>query len=194
MVEGETGDDRMTLRCEVASPAAGLGDAVVASIREVTKLRGEAAFVAPGSLPNDGKVIGTSLIGQAFADAKYFWSRPSATTPADNAANSSGSNLGPTNDTLLKAISDRVDILHKADPDNKALIPVDLVTTSGSGLDPHISVAAANYQVGRVAKARGLPVEKVTGLVEKSIEPPQFGFLGEPRVNVLKLNLALEGL
>ena len=150
---------------------------------------------ANGSLiVKDGKVVGSALIGQPFDDPKYFWGRPSATSPFGyNAASSSGSNLSPTNPSLIKAVQDRVDALRAADPENKAPVPVDLVTASGSGLDPHISPAAALYQVSRVARARKLSPDAVRALVEKHTEGRTLGFLGEPRVNVLALNLALDG-
>jgi K+-transporting ATPase ATPase C chain len=141
-----------------------------------------------------GRVVGSTLIGQPFDDPKYFWSRLSATSPsAYNAASSSGSNLGPLNDALRDAAKARVDALHAADPGNAAPIPVDLVTASASGLDPHISPAAARYQVARVARARGMGVGEVQALLEHYTEGRQLGILGEPRVNVLLLNRALDG-
>ena len=151
---------------------------------------------AAGSLIlQGGKPVGSSLIGQNFSDSKNFWGRPSATAPmAYNASASSGSNQGPLNPALADAVKARVDALKAADPGNTAQVPVDLVTTSASGLDPHISPAAARYQAARVAKARGMPVQKVLGLVEQQTETPMFGFLGEPRVNVLRLNLALQAI
>jgi K+-transporting ATPase ATPase C chain len=151
---------------------------------------------ANGSLlVKDGRVVGSSLIGQPFDDPKYFWSRPSATAPFPyNAAASSGSNLGPTNEALLQAVRARLGALKAADPDNTAPVPVDLVTASGSGLDPHISPAAAEYQVRRVARLRDLEEHSVRRLVREHTEDRQWGFLGEPRVNVLTLNLALDAL
>jgi K+-transporting ATPase ATPase C chain len=150
---------------------------------------------ANGSLiERDGKPVGSSLIGQAFDDPKYFWGRLSATAPfAYNAGASSGSNYGALNPAFHAAAKGRIDALREADPENKAPIPVDLVTASGSGLDPHISPAAALYQVSRVAKARKLDEARLRQLVESHIEGRQLGILGEPRVNVLRLNLALDG-
>ncbi len=151
---------------------------------------------ADGSLiQKDGQVVGSRLIGQPFDDPKYFWSRPSATGPmAYNAASSSGSNLGPTNEALKKAVADRVAALKAADPENTGPVPVDLVTASGSGLDPHITPAAAAYQIHRVAKARGLEEAAVKRLVAEHTEERLLGLLGEPRVHVLELNLALDEL
>ncbi len=140
-----------------------------------------------------GKAVGSALIGQNFSDARNFWGRPSATTPMPyNAGNSGGSNLGPLNPALTEAVGRRIAALRAADPGNSAPVPVDLVTASASGLDPHISPAAARYQVARVARARGLAADKVQALVDQYTEKPLFGLLGEPRVNVLKLNLALQ--
>ncbi|MEO8159736.1 MAG: potassium-transporting ATPase subunit KdpC [Betaproteobacteria bacterium] len=158
----------------------------------------QAAFrgKATGSLiERDGNVVGSELIGQPFADPKHFWSRASATSPYPyNASSSSGSNLGPSNRALADAVSGRVKALRDAAPGSDGPVPVDLVTASASGLDPHISPAAAAYQVERVAKARNLDAEKVRALVAEYTEGRQLGFLGEPRVNVLRLNLALDAL
>jgi K+-transporting ATPase ATPase C chain len=148
---------------------------------------------ANGSLISDnGEVVGSELIGQPFSDPRYFWGRLSATEY--DAAASSGSNYGPTNPALLEAIQARIDALKAVDPDNQELIPVDLVTSSGSGLDPHISPAAALYQVPRVARYRGLSEEQVYALVARFTEGRQFYIFGERRVNVLKLNVALDEL
>jgi K+-transporting ATPase ATPase C chain len=150
---------------------------------------------ANGSLiERDGKVAGSELIGQAFSDPKYFWSRPSATTPfADNSAASTGSNLGPTNPALADTVKQRIEALRAADPGNMAAVPADLVTASASGLDPHISPAAAEYQVARVERVRGVPASDIRKLVAASTQGRTFGILGEARVNVLLLNLALDG-
>ena len=151
---------------------------------------------AAGSLIlQDGKPVGSSLIGQNFSDPKNFWGRPSATAPQPyNAAASSGSNQGPLNPALVDAVRGRVEALRAADPGNTAPIPTDLVSASASGLDPHISPAAALWQTGRVAKARGLPEAQIKALVDAHTEGRQWGLLGEARVNVLKLNLALDAL
>jgi K+-transporting ATPase ATPase C chain len=153
-------------------------------------------FQANGSLLKRGDIIqGSSLIGQAFQDPRHFWGRPSATAPLPyNAAASSGSNLGPTNPALLATLAQRVAALEAADPENRALVPVDLVTASASGLDPHISPAAAAYQAGRVARRNRLPREQVMALVETYTEGRALSLLGERRVNVLALNLALDAL
>ena len=141
-----------------------------------------------------GKPLGSELIGQPFSDPKYFWSRPSATTPfADNSAASGGSNLGPTNPALSDSVKQRIAALRAADPGNGMPVPVDLVTASGSGLDPQISPAAAAYQMQRVARARGVAPAQVAAAVALATEPRQLGLLGEPRVNVLRLNLLLDG-
>jgi K+-transporting ATPase ATPase C chain len=158
---------------------------------------------ANGSLimAEGGKAVGSELIGQQFDDPKYFWGRISATGTfaynafnAENLTASSGSNYGPLNPALIDMVQGRIDALNAADPNNPLPLPVDLVTASASGLDPHISIAAALYQVHRVAQARGLSEADVKTLVDRYTEGRQFGFLGEPRVNVLKLNLELDGL
>lgn len=174
----------LTLLCGVLYPAAVTGV-------------GRAAFAhqADGSLLQaGGKTVGSSLIGQPFSSPGYFWGRPSATVPMPgNAAGSGGSNLGPTNPALLDAVKERVSALQRADPGNRAPIPVDLVTASASGIDPDISVAGAEYQAARVAAARGLPARQVRALIAAHRQDPLLGFLGEPRVNVMALNLALDG-
>ncbi len=159
---------------------------------------GQIAFPrqADGSLVlKNGHVIGSSLIGQEFSSPDYFWGRPSATSPMpDNATSSGGSNLGPSNPALVDAIKSRIAALKAVDPGNTNPIPVDLVTASASGLDPEISIAAANYQAARIARLRKLPVEAVLGLIARHGKFRYFKFLGEPRVNVLELNLALDRL
>jgi K+-transporting ATPase ATPase C chain len=146
-------------------------------------------------IESNGSAVGSELIGQPFNDPKYFWGRLSATGPFPyNASASSGSNLGPLNPALRDAAQARIDALIAADPGNTQPVPVDLVTASGSGLDPHISIAAAEYQIPRVARVRGLSEDTVRMFVERHTEGRQFGILGEPRVNVLKLNLALDAL
>jgi K+-transporting ATPase ATPase C chain len=151
---------------------------------------------ANGSLIyREGRPVASRLIGQSFTEAKYFWGRPSATSPMPyNAASSGGSNLGPTNPALIKAVQQRIAALKAADPGSEAPIPVDLVTSSGSGLDPHISPAAAQYQVARVAKAQGLDVETVRQAVARHTEGQTLGLLSEPRVHVVELNLDLDSL
>ncbi len=153
-------------------------------------------YQANGSqIVRDGQALGSELIGQPFDDPRYFWSRPSSTSPFPyNAASSSGSNLGPENPKLMETIQQRIAALQAADPQNSQPIPVDLITASGSGLDPHISLASALYQISRVAKARGISEDSVRALVNEYTEGRQFGFLGELRVNVLVLNLALDGI
>ena len=151
---------------------------------------------AAGSLVlRDGRPVGAALIGQSFASPGYFWGRPSATTPQPyNGTASNASNLGPLNPALTEAVSARVAALRAADPDNHAAVPIDLVTASASGLDPEESVAAARYQAARVARARGLPQARVQALIAAHTEGRLLGILGEPRVNVLELNLALDAL
>ena len=157
---------------------------------------GAAAFPAQaaGSIVEvDGKAVGSSLIGQSFSSPQYFWGRPSATGPMpNNAAGSGGSNQGPNHPALLDAVKGRIDALKAADPTNTLAIPVDLVTASASGLDPEISMAAARYQAGRVATAREIGAEQVLALIDSLQQKQHLGFFGEPRVNVLALNLALD--
>jgi K+-transporting ATPase ATPase C chain len=152
------------------------------------------ARAAGGSLiVQADKLVGSSLLGQPFNDPKYFWPRPSATTPQPyNGASSAGSNLGPTNPAQIDAVKAQLLTLQQADPENKSPVPVDLLTASGSGLDPHISPAAADYQVARVARARSIDPDRVRSLVLAHTQPRQWGIFGEPRVNVLELNLALD--
>ena len=162
---------------------------VITAIAKVTM-----PFQAGGSIVQQGgKDVGSLLIGQSFSDPKHFWSRPSATSPGpNNATSSGGSNLGPSNPALVDAVKGRIEALRAADPGNKAPVPIDLVTASGSGLDPEISVAAAMYQAPRIARVRNLPPERVTSLIAEHTKGQWLGFLGEPRVNVLALNMALD--
>lgn len=174
----------MTLLTGVAYPLAVTGIAQVAFPSQ-----------ANGSLIlKDGKPIGSKLIGQQFDDPKYFWSRLSGTSPAYNAGASSGTNYGPLNPAFRDAAKARIDALRAADPENHAPVPVDLATASGSGLDPHISPAAAEYQAPRVARSRGLDLSKVRALITQHTEGRDLAVLGEPAVNVLELNLALDGM
>ena len=151
---------------------------------------------AAGSIiVKDGKPVGSRLIGQNFSDPGHFWGRPSATGPQpNNGLASSGSNQGPLNPALVDAVKGRVDALRAADPGNAAAVPVDLVTASASGLDPHISPAAAQYQLARVAKVRNVPTDKIQALIDQNTQRPVLGILGEPVVHVLNLNLALDTL
>jgi K+-transporting ATPase ATPase C chain len=173
----------LTLICGVIYPLAVTGIGAVAFPAQ-----------AAGSIVEiDGRAVGSTLIGQSFSSPKYFWGRPSATGPMpENAAGSGGSNLGSNNAAQLAAVKGRIDALKAADPGNTLPVPVDLVTASGSGLDPEISVAAARYQAGRVAAARRMPAEQVLAMIDGSRLKQYFGFFGEPRVNVLELNLALD--
>jgi K+-transporting ATPase ATPase C chain len=164
--------------------------AVVAGIGRVVFPRQTAGNLVEA----DGKTVGSMPIGQSFTSPRYFWGRPSATAPMpNNAAGSGGSNLGPTNPALADAVKARIDALKAADPGNRAPVPVDLVTASASGLDPEISLAAAQYQASRIAAARKLPRQQVSNLIEAHRKDRLLGFFGEPRVNVLALNLALDG-
>jgi potassium-transporting ATPase KdpC subunit len=174
----------MTVLLGIVYPLVITGIAMVAFPRE-----------AKGSLIlKDGRLVGSALIGQGFSDPKYFWGRPSATTPQPyNGTASTGSNLGPLNPALIDAVKANAKALHDADADNRQLIPVELVTASASGLDPEISPAAARYQAGRVARARGLAPAQVEALIAAHEQGRLLGFIGEPRINVLELNLALDG-
>ncbi|MDR7050351.1 K+-transporting ATPase ATPase C chain [Duganella sp. 3397] len=173
----------LTILCGVLYPLAVSGVASAAFPAE-----------AAGSLVQvDGKTVGSSLIGQSFSSPKYFWGRPSGTGPMpNNGAGSSGTNLGPTNAAQIDAVKGRIDALKALDPSNTLPIPVDLVTASASGLDPEISPAAARYQAARVAAARQFNTNQVLALIEQHTRPQYLGFFGEPRVNVLALNLALD--
>ncbi|MBB5367974.1 MULTISPECIES: potassium-transporting ATPase subunit KdpC [unclassified Janthinobacterium] len=173
----------LTVICGVIYPLATTGIGKLAFSHEVD-----------GSIiERDGKPVGSTLIGQSFTSPKYFWGRPSATSPmANNGAGSGGSNLGPSNPALVDAVKGRIAALKEADPDNTTAIPVDLVTASGSGLDPEISLAAAVYQARRVARVRGLHLAQVENTIAKLQKTAYIGFFGEPRVNVLELNLALD--
>jgi len=154
------------------------------------------ADLANGSLIHQqNKAVGSQLIGQSFTNPAYLWGRPSATTPSPyNGQSSGGSNLGPLNPDLAKAVQDRIAALHQVDPDNPAAVPIDLVTTSASGLDPDITPAAAQYQIARIAKQRGLTLDQVKSVIAAHTQGPQVGLFGEPRVNVLAVNLALDQL
>lgn len=153
------------------------------------------AQAAGSLLLRDGRPVGSSLIGQHFSDPKYLWSRPSATSPTPyNASGSGGSNLGPLNPALADAVQARIAALRSADPGSTGPVPIDLVTASGSGLDPHLSVAGAQFQAARIARVRQLPVQTVQQLIDRHTEGRLFGLLGEPRVNVLQFNLALDAL
>ena len=174
--------------------------AVITGLVYPAVITGIAQVIFPGQangslITQNNEVVGSTLIGQQFDQPQYFWGRLSDTGDHPyNASASSGSNLGPTNPALLQQVNERIAALKAADPTNTLPIPVDLVTASGSGLDPDISIAAARYQAGRVAQARGIPVQTVLDLINQYTESPQLGFLGEARVNVLMLNLALDGL
>ena len=173
----------LTVICGVIYPLATTGIGKLAFSQQV-----EGSIIE-----RDGKPVGSTLIGQSFTSPKYFWGRPSATTPmANNGAGSGGSNLGPSNPALVDAVKARIAALKEADPDNTTAIPVDLVTASGSGLDPEISLAAAVYQARRVARVRGLPLAQVENTIARLQKTAYIGFFGEPRVNVLELNLALD--
>jgi len=173
----------LTVICGVIYPLATTGIGKLAFSQQV-----EGSIIE-----RDGKPVGSTLIGQSFTSPKYFWGRPSATTPmANNGAGSGGSNLGPSNPALVDAVKARIAALKESDPDNTTAIPVDLVTASGSGLDPEISLAAAVYQARRVARVRGLPLAQVENTIAKLQKTAYIGFFGEPRVNVLELNLALD--
>ena len=173
---------------------------IITGILYPLAVTGIAQLIFPGQangsiIVKNGKPVGSSLIGQPFDDPKYFWGRLSATSPFPyNSASSSGSNLAQTNPALVKQAKERISALREADPQATASVPADLATASGSGLDPHISPAAAEYQIKRVAKARGMDEAKVRTLVTNYTEGRQLGIFGEPRVNVLKLNLAIDEL
>src|SRR2546430_6152985 len=203
MIQTARGDSNMRSQLRPALVALGIFTILTGLVYPLV-VTGLAQGLFPGRangslIVRNGQVVGSALIGQPFDDPKYFWGRLSATSPAgytafnaDKQTGSSGSNYGPLNPALLEAIQGRIKVLQEADPSNTAAIPVDLVTASASGLDPHISPAAAAYQVGRVARARGLSADAVRQLVARHTEGRTFGLLGEPRLNVLALNLALD--
>ena len=165
----------------------GLYPLAIAAIGKLTPGHGDGE-----TIEYKGRIVGFANVGQKFTKDKYFWSRPSATTPAYNAESSTGSNLGPTNPAQLDAVRNLADAIRKANPDQSGPVPIDLVTASASGLDPHITIAAANYQATRVANARKISVDAVQKAIAENTENRTLGLLGEPRVNVLKLNLALD--
>lgn len=185
----------LTLVCGVLYPLAvtGIGQLFFADQAAGSLVYGSKLTNKSGNKPDNVQPLGSRLIGQSFSAPQYFWGRPSATSPMpDNAAASGGANLGPTNPAQIDAVQGRIAALKAADPGNDAAVPVDLVTASASGLDPDISLAAAYYQAGRIARSRSISVAQVRSLIEEKRQSRYLGFFGEPRVNVLALNLALE--